>query len=163
MNGPLTGITVLEVSPGIAGSITGMLLADLGAEVWTVPPEDTSFVPADRAAGALRWGRGKRVVADAERSDLSRLLDRLGGRLDVCVDCTPTRDLHRALRHRVPRAVWARVVPSDDISLWSDGLESAELLAAAGGLSEAQSRHDPGPVDFPTPHCLYIQGMWSAA
>ena len=40
MTGILDGVRVLDVSPGIAGPITAMLLADHGADVVRVEPPD---------------------------------------------------------------------------------------------------------------------------
>ena len=61
MNGILAGVRVLDLSTGIAGPITAMLLADHGADVVRVEAPGKG---ADRP-GEVVWHRGtRRVVLD---------------------------------------------------------------------------------------------------
>ena len=58
MTSVLDGIRVLDLSWGIAGPITGMLLADHGADVVKVEPPDGD--PFRGTAGYDVWLRGRR-------------------------------------------------------------------------------------------------------
>jgi len=163
---PLAGIRVLEVDGGIAGSTAGMLLADLGAHVWKVAAADTSVIPPDRRIGSLRWDRNKQIVdtsAGGIAAAAATALAQMGAAPDLVIDCTPDRSLHGALRTQLANSVWLRVVPGDESVPWPDGRESAELLTATSGLSEVQSRAEEGPIDFATPHTLYLHGLWAAS
>ena len=80
MTAVLGGIRVLDLSDGIAGPMTTMLLADAGADVVKVEPPGGD--PTRRTeTGARVWARGKRsVVLDlddpADRETLLQLVDR---------------------------------------------------------------------------------------
>jgi crotonobetainyl-CoA:carnitine CoA-transferase CaiB-like acyl-CoA transferase len=89
MTGVLDGITVLDLTSGIAGPVVTMLLADHGARVTRIePPAGTTLPPL---SGERVWHRGKRraeldltVAADRE------VLDALVGAADVVVtSCSP--------------------------------------------------------------------------
>ena len=57
MAGAFDGLCVLELTWGIAGPMTGMMLADQGANVTRIePPHD----PFARQPGSRVWNRGKR-------------------------------------------------------------------------------------------------------
>jgi crotonobetainyl-CoA:carnitine CoA-transferase CaiB-like acyl-CoA transferase len=58
MSAPLEGIRVLDLSWGIAGPITGMLLADHGADVVKIEPPGGD--PFRSLSGYRVWQRGKR-------------------------------------------------------------------------------------------------------
>jgi crotonobetainyl-CoA:carnitine CoA-transferase CaiB-like acyl-CoA transferase len=58
MTGVLDGVVVLDLSQGIAGPITGMLLADHGARVTKIEPPGGDATRA--LSGARVWHRGKR-------------------------------------------------------------------------------------------------------
>jgi crotonobetainyl-CoA:carnitine CoA-transferase CaiB-like acyl-CoA transferase len=77
VGGPLAGISVVEVSRGIAGPMTGMLLGRAGASVTrvTAPGPD----PYAHPTGDRVWNRGKR------RADLDQLAD-LASSADVVVE-----------------------------------------------------------------------------
>ena len=59
MSGVLGGINVLDLSWGVAGPMTAMLLADHGATVTRVESPDRD--PFGRMAGYAVWNRGKRT------------------------------------------------------------------------------------------------------
>ncbi|GAA1859161.1 hypothetical protein GCM10009836_44220 [Pseudonocardia ailaonensis] len=58
MSGVLEGLTVLDLSWGVAGPITGMMLADQGAAVTKIEPPTGD--PFRDLSGYQVWGRGKR-------------------------------------------------------------------------------------------------------
>ena len=85
MTGPLGGTRVVDLSAGIAGPMTTMLLADHGADVVKVEPPGGD--PTRSLSGAGVWHRGKRSITldvdePADRERLHALVDRA----DVVVD-----------------------------------------------------------------------------
>ncbi len=81
MTGILAGVRVLDVSTGIAGPMTAMLLADHGADVVRVEPPGGD-PERDRA---IVWHRGRRRVAIDLATARARFLD-LAGRADVLLE-----------------------------------------------------------------------------
>ena len=70
MTGIFDGLRVLDLSSGIAGPMTTMLLADNGARVTHIPPSD--HVAGPSRTGERVWGRGKRSASLDLRSDRDR-------------------------------------------------------------------------------------------
>src|SRR3954468_8203780 len=85
MSGVLDGIDVLDLSTGITGPVTGMLLADHGAQVTKIEPPGGD--PTRAFSGAQVWHRGKRsaVLDPHDASDHERLLA-LAAHADVLVE-----------------------------------------------------------------------------
>jgi crotonobetainyl-CoA:carnitine CoA-transferase CaiB-like acyl-CoA transferase len=81
MTGILEGVRVLDLSTGIAGPMTAMLLADHGADVVRVEPPGGD----PERERAVVWHRGKRRVAVDLATDRAELLD-LAGRADVLLE-----------------------------------------------------------------------------
>ena len=78
----LADVRVLDLTGTVAGSVAGMLLADLGADVVKVHPPGT--VPLAGQPGRATWDRGKRAVtADPASAEDLRVLDRLIAAADV--------------------------------------------------------------------------------
>ena len=86
----LEGITVIDLSDGVAGAMAAMLLADNGADVVDVEPAGgRSFAPY---GGRTVWGRGKRsAILDRGVAADRHTLRALVARADVVVD-TPGVD-----------------------------------------------------------------------
>ena len=92
MAGPLAGVTVVELTTMITGPLAGMMLADLGAEVFKIEsPEGGDLFRSFR--GGLysphfcAYNRNKRSVALDLRSAQGKLaLEKLVQRADVCLD-----------------------------------------------------------------------------
>lgn len=85
MSGALEGLRVLDLTRGIAGPMTGMMLADQGADVVRIsPPGGDGF---DHLPGYAVWNRGKRIVTmnlkDPSDRDQFRAL---AARADVVVE-----------------------------------------------------------------------------
>ncbi len=85
MTGVLDGLTVLDLTTGIAGPVTGMLLADHGAQVTKIEPPGGD--PTRAFSGAQVWHRGKRSAVldledptDRERVRRARCARRRAGR-----------------------------------------------------------------------------------
>src|SRR5579859_709537 len=83
--GVLDGLKVLDLSWGISGPVTGMLLADHGASVTQVVPPDGGPLPV--VSGYPVWNRGKRsaVLDLTDEADRQRL-SALASRADVLIE-----------------------------------------------------------------------------
>lgn len=92
MKGPLHGIRVVELSTMITGPLTGMMLADMGADVVKVEnPEGgdpfRSYGGGNYSAQYCSYNRNKRSVALSLRTDLGRrALEKLIARSDVLLE-----------------------------------------------------------------------------
>ena len=85
VGGVLAGIKVLDLTDGIAGAVTTMLLADQGATVTTI--ESAAGNPTRAMSGGLVWGRSKRsAVFDLEDSVDRASIRELARGADVVVD-----------------------------------------------------------------------------
>src|SRR6478735_9190233 len=85
MTGVLDGLTVLDLTAGIAGPVAGMLLADHGAQVTKIEPPGGD--PTRAWSGAQVWHRGKRsaVLDPDDAADRERLLA-LAAHADVLIE-----------------------------------------------------------------------------
>ncbi|MCH7744549.1 MAG: CoA transferase [Chloroflexi bacterium] len=90
----LEGITVLDFTQGMAGSIATMVLSDFGAEVIKVePPEGDSFreFPAARL-----WNRGKKsVTLDLKKQEGRRQAQQLSWEADAVIESFRPGVAHR--------------------------------------------------------------------
>ena len=84
MAGVLDGIRVIDFGQYIAGPLTGMLLADQGADVIRIdPPDGPSW---DTPANAT-WNRGKRSIAlDLKKKDDQEIAQQLVDSADVVIE-----------------------------------------------------------------------------
>jgi len=83
--GVLDGLTVLDLSWGISGPMTGMLLADHGALVTKIDPPDGD--PWRHLSGYRVWNRGKRSARlDLHDPDDNARLRALAGNADVLIE-----------------------------------------------------------------------------
>ncbi len=162
---PLAGVRVVEVAlgttvvgAGLATSLPGALLRDLGAEVLRV--QSAPRAPLDAGVEWDRaWNHGKEIVAlptgggdDAEAA--AGVVRSLAATADAVVLCGPERLIeqvgigaHHLARHH-PELVGARIRPS----FWAAGsLPDLDLLVAArAGLTTQIRAHHPGRPAFPT-------------
>ena len=123
MSGPLSGITVLEMSNFISGPYAAMLLADLGAEVIKVelPGTGDPFRGWGETRGQLRpqvaaYNRGKKSVTINAQTESGRAVyRRLAEKVDVVVENFRPGTLDRlgigyeALREANPRLVYCAI------------------------------------------------------
>jgi crotonobetainyl-CoA:carnitine CoA-transferase CaiB-like acyl-CoA transferase len=152
---PLRGLRVVEVASGIsrvgaglAGSLPGALLRDLGAEVVRV--QTTSRFSLDEGVEWGRvWDRGKQVV-EVDQEYLAPTAAGLAKDADVIFLVGPEETLerrglgYRKLSRSNPRLVVARIRPSVNAT---GGMPDLELLVAARtGLLTQVAGHRPGPV-----------------
>jgi crotonobetainyl-CoA:carnitine CoA-transferase CaiB-like acyl-CoA transferase len=85
MTGVFDGLRVLDLSRGIAGPMTAMLLADAGADVVRVePPDGDGF---GHLSGYVVWNRGKRTVRmDLKDPDVRAEFLRMVEQADVLLE-----------------------------------------------------------------------------
>jgi crotonobetainyl-CoA:carnitine CoA-transferase CaiB-like acyl-CoA transferase len=158
---PLEGVRVVELSTGIAGPVTGMLLADYGAEL--VKAEPPGGDPARELPGFAMWGRNKQsiVLDSATAAGRERLAGLLAG-ADLCI--TSSLDLLDATGVANPSLVILHMPPYlPGETPWAGGRESHGLLSAIAGPSCRQSSFDGDPIELVYPVALYQQAMWGAA
>src|SRR5215207_3352586 len=83
--GPLRDVRVLDLTRGMPGALTTMVLADYGAEVVMV--ENPAGAPLRRSHGHSIWNRGKRsVAADIHHTAGQRLVQDLARGADIVVE-----------------------------------------------------------------------------
>ncbi len=167
MVGPLSGVSVLELSSGLGGLAAGALLAQLGAEVVqaAIPgapdPTDPVRIWADHLKGHLTAGRGVaegtvelRRRADAVDVVLSDLtpgsLERLG--LDAVT-----------VLERNPDAVHAWLPPFGTAGRWSHLRFDPLLLSAVSGFADHYPSDRDQPIAPVVPTLGYLQGAMGAA
>jgi crotonobetainyl-CoA:carnitine CoA-transferase CaiB-like acyl-CoA transferase len=156
-NGPLTGITVVDMTVAIQGPHAGAYLADMGAEVVKVERpggelnryvRGPGFDPPPDVMGTqyVAMNRGKRGIVVDAHSDLGReVMQRLLDRADVFVTNYRREALERMglgyaqLASRNPRLVYARVSgfgphgPDADKAMLDGAAQARGGLAAISG------------------------------
>lgn len=151
MTGVLKDIRVLDLSWGIAGPMTGMILADHGAEVIKVEPPGGD--PFRTQLGYKAWQRGKRsIVLDLKRAaDKDALLSLVRG-ADVLIESfspgTTTRlgiD-YDSLQQINPRLVYGSITGYGRDNAHSDRPGYDSLVAARTGLQWELRGWPEGPV-----------------
>jgi crotonobetainyl-CoA:carnitine CoA-transferase CaiB-like acyl-CoA transferase len=166
MRGALDDVRVLELTDGVAGSVAGMLLADLGADVLALRAPGRGPSPAE--PGLHVWDRNKRAaVADPAIGADVRALDPLVEGADIIlVGTSEPATTYEQLRGRglSPGAGCWIVMPPYVLghTPWAGKGESAGLLFAALGQAWSQASYDDVPVDCLYPLSLHMQGVWAA-
>ena len=152
MTSVLEGITVLDLSHGVAGPIATMLLADNGAAVTRVEsPEPDPFASWP---GSRVWARGKRsAVFDLGQADERERLLALASRADVVVESyrpgvtTRLGIDYAALSARNPRLIYCSITGYGRGNRHSDRPAYDALVAARLGLQREQRSWPGGPID----------------
>lgn len=161
----LGSLQVVDLTEGIAGPITGMFMADFGAEVVKIEPPGGDA--GREQPGFSMWNRGKKsVTVDPANAEQCRFLGELIAGCDICIvrDQTTLQRYGldgKALARRNARLILVEMPPYAQTTPWHGGHESQGLLAAAGGVAWRQSSTDGGPIDSVFPHLLYVQGLWA--
>jgi crotonobetainyl-CoA:carnitine CoA-transferase CaiB-like acyl-CoA transferase len=147
----LDGLRVLDLSSGLAGSVTTMLMADYGAEVIKVEPPG-----GDRLRdypGFVVWNRGKKsVVLDLARPDDAAAFHQLASTADVLVESFRPGTTERLgigydqLHLENPRLVYCSITGYGRHSVASSRPAYDGLVQARSGIQNEQAGHRPGPV-----------------
>ena len=161
-NGPLTGITVVDMTVAIQGPHAGAYLADMGAEVVKVERpggelnryvRGPGFAPPPEVMGTqyVAMNRGKRGIVVDVHTDLGReVLTRLVARADVFVTNYRREALERMgvsyeqVSAHNPRLVYARVSGFGRLGPDADKAMLDGAAQARGGLAAIS-----GPADGP--------------
>jgi crotonobetainyl-CoA:carnitine CoA-transferase CaiB-like acyl-CoA transferase len=155
---PLAGLRVVEASPGMsavgagmAASLPGALLRDLGADVAKVRSTRRSTLDAGVEFGRV-WDRGKEIieVADEQVADAAATIRALAAEADVLLLTGSERLVegrgleYTTLAHSNPGLVYVRIRPSYDAG---GVIPDYELLlhARTGVLTQIRG-HRPGPI-----------------
>ena len=161
--GILEGVRIVDLSDGIAGPVSTLLLAEAGADVIAVEPPGGATIRA--TAGFHTWMRSKRsVVLDLEQPDDRASLEDLLAAADVVVhNHGPTRARELGLDDATLAARHPQLIVSSILSWPANHVDADrtvdELLALArlGVLDEQQGYRD-GPIFLRCPI-----GSWCAA
>jgi crotonobetainyl-CoA:carnitine CoA-transferase CaiB-like acyl-CoA transferase len=179
MAGALAGIRVIEVAQEIQGPYTGLLLADLGAEVLKVELPGIGDLSRHMRIGViagpdaphaefshyfLAMNRGKRsITLDLKHPEAKAVLDRLVSRADVLLTNYRPGVLDRlgfgyeTLHARYPRLIYAAGSSWGPEGPWVARPSRDTLAQAAGGLMAKN-----GTGDHPLP-CGALVADHSAA
>ena len=166
---PLDGLQVIDLTVGVAGPMTAMILGDFGADVVKVEPPGGD--PGRKEPGFAALNRGKRsLVLDASSpGDRQELRRYLAGADVVLVKDASALDAFGIASDELstvnPALVLAELPPyaSNGQTPWLGGHESHGLLAAHSGLAWRQASFDGNPVEAVRPQFLYAQAIWAAA
>lgn len=164
---PFSNIRVLELSHGIAAQTTGMLLADLGAEVVrpvAAPPTISAQMP-----GFLCWNRGKTLVRAHATPDGAKEVQRLAAGADVLIaDARPgeleARGLDAtAMASACPGLVHLWMPPIAAGGRWSQLPHDHLLLDAVSLFAAHHPATEERPVASVVPTRFHLQGAMGAA
>lgn len=168
--GALAGLTVLDLTTGLAGPVATRLLAEVGADVIKVEPPDGDVVRRVCPAGFAAWNRSKISISLDLNTDADRCtLDDLLSRSDVIVhDLTPCKAERlglddRSLSYRFPGLIVAAVTgyPPHHPDAERAGYEI--LVQARLGAMDEQQAIGPGPMFIRMPFANWCAAYLLAA
>jgi crotonobetainyl-CoA:carnitine CoA-transferase CaiB-like acyl-CoA transferase len=168
--GPLTGLTIVDASWGMPGSVASLLLADNGANVIKVERRANSGSGGAQSLTRLAWERGKRSIELNlhDPADLKVLLALLGN-ADVFIESfgvgrSSALGLdYEQLRERFPRLIYCSITAYGRHGPWRDEPGYDCLVAAKLGVtSEQPGAGRDGLIFLGHPHIGYGTGFLAA-
>lgn len=147
----LDGITIVELAQTNAPALSGLLLAEAGADVIIIDQPRRRAEKGD-AGAALRNRGKKRVFLDLQNGDDHNKFRRLLARSDVLIhDLLPAQASvlkldTGSLRAEFPKLVSSAVTPYPGNHPDKDRYGSDNLVLARLGLLDEQQGHRDGPV-----------------
>ena len=160
MAGALDGIRVIDLTQGIAGPYTGMLLAEQGAQVVKIEPPQGDA--ARGTPGFHVWNRSKQsVVADAATAEGLALIRRLVAGADVVLtDFQPgsedeARLGYDSLADNNPGLIGCHLPAFGTTGPHATRCPDDTLVAALSGLLGSQWSHRAGGVYLVIPIASY--------
>ena len=158
------GLTILEVSRGMAGAIAGMILADNGAEVIKISHPDGGSMHAN--PGSIVWDRGKKsVVLDlknaADKASFLKLVPQANGLIEDMRPGAAERIGigYQDLAQLNPGLVYAAITGFGERGPFRDLPGYEHIVAAKTGRMASQEGFRPGPIFTPLPIASYGAGM----
>jgi crotonobetainyl-CoA:carnitine CoA-transferase CaiB-like acyl-CoA transferase len=149
----LDGVRVLDLSWGIAGPVTGMLLADHGADVVKIEPPGGD--PFRGSPGYDVWLRGRRsAVLDLKQADGRDGFLSLVDGADVVLEAFSPGTMGglgldaATLLARNPRVIVCSITAYGDLAAHRDRPGYDALVAARLGILDVQRSHDGGAVGY---------------
>ena len=146
----LDGITVLDLTSGMAGALATMFLCDNGARLVRIEPPGGD--PARTAPGYRVWDRGKESVTLDLAADGRSAFDRLVQGSDVLVESyapsSASRDLvsYERLSSIAPRLVHCSITAYGRKGPMKDEPPIDDLVMARTGILDTQPSFRPGPI-----------------
>jgi CoA:oxalate CoA-transferase len=174
--GPLAGLTVVDLTRVLAGPFCTLLLQELGARIVKVERPGAGddarrigpFV-AGRSAYFTSLNRGKESIAlDLRTDDDRRIFERLLGRADVLVENFRPGVLERlgfgpeAVRRRHPRLVYASVSGFGQSGPWARRPAYDLVVQALGGVMSITGPPGGPPVRVGTSIGDLTAGLFTA-
>lgn len=167
--GPLAGVTVIDASWGMPGSVASLLMADNGATVIKVERPASKGCETSLLMRAA-WERGKKSIElDLGEPADQQVLHDLLAKADIFIESfgpgrTPSRDLeYGALRERLPQLIHCSITAYGQSGPWRDEPGFDCLVAARLGLMvEQASAGRDGPIFLGHPHIGYGTGFMAA-
>ena len=151
MTQALDGLTVVDVSGGIAGPMTTMLMSDYGAEVIKVEPPGGD--PFRTAPGYLAWNRGKKsVVLDLKSDADGAKFDEIVRRADILLESFAPGTTARLgiaydrLHELNPRLIYCSITGYGRQGAVSQRPAYDALVQARTGMQFEQPGWRPGPI-----------------
>jgi crotonobetainyl-CoA:carnitine CoA-transferase CaiB-like acyl-CoA transferase len=150
-SGPLKGLTVVDLTWGVAGPLATMFMADYGADVIKVEPPGGDPFRAVLPAYTV-WQRGKKSLTLNLKSDSgARIFRRLLGQADVMIESFAPGAVQRlgidypSLAAEFPRLIYCSIRGyGDERDADHPGYDA--LVQARAGLFGEQSGVREGPV-----------------
>ena len=160
MAGALDGIQIIDLTQGIAGPYTGMLLAEQGADVIKIEPPQGDA--ARGTPGFHIWNRSKQsVVTDPATSDGLAFIQQLVASADIVLtDFHPGSDAdqrlsYEALCHKNSGLIYCHLPAFGTTGPHAARYPDDALVAAVSGLLGSQWSHRDGGVHLVIPIASY--------
>ena len=165
MAGPCSGLTVLDFSWGMPGTLATTVLADFGAEVIKVEPPTGD--PFRSHPSWLAWNRGKKsIILDLETSEGREYAQALARRADVIVESLRPGESQRigidyeTLSRINPRLVYCSVTGFGQKGRLKNLKDYEGIIAAKCGRMSTWG----GQLDRPGPVYAAVQtATWAAS
>jgi len=167
MGAVLEGLTLIDLSTGIAGPYAAMLLAEMGADCIKVEPPRGD--PARRLSGFLVWNRSKRgITLNLETAKGQEVAYRLVEKADLIIESfSPgqARSLgldYESLSAQNPRLVYCAVPLFGERGPLSEKPGNEGVVAAFAGFMAGQGGLGQPPVYITLPLASYAAAFLTA-
>lgn len=163
LDGPLTGVRVLDLSRVLSGPIAGRNFSDLGADVIKLEPPEGDLVRfAQPKVGSIslyytQQNTGKRNISlDLHHPDAAAIVLDLAAHVDVVIENFRPGVIHRLgigwpeLTARNPRLILASISGYGQTGEWANRRAYAVVIHAEMGIIEAGGRFRADAAGDPT-------------